>query len=67
MGINEALRLLAGTMVLTSLALGHFVHEGWYLLGVLVALNLVQSAFTRSCPAMGLLRRTGVRERHDRG
>jgi hypothetical protein len=62
MGLHEMLRLIAGTFVLASVALGHFVHPGWYLFTVFVALNLIQSAFTRSCPMMWLLRRLGVRE-----
>jgi len=62
MGVQEALRLLAGSFVLLSLALGYFVHPGWYLFTAFVGLNLVQSAFTRSCPAMWVLRRLGVRD-----
>jgi hypothetical protein len=62
MGLHEALRLIAGTFVLISLALGWFVHPGFLLLTAFVGLNLVQSAFTRACPAMWLLRRAGVRE-----
>jgi len=62
MGLHEALRLIAGTFVLLSLALGWFVHPGWFLFTAFVGLNLFQSAFTRACPAMWLLRRLGVRE-----
>jgi hypothetical protein len=62
MGLHEMLRLIAGTFVLASVALGHFVHPAWYLFTVFVALNLIQSAFTRTCPMMWLLRRLGVRE-----
>jgi hypothetical protein len=63
MGLHESLRLLAGTFVLLSLALGWFVHPGFFLFTAFVGLNLVQSAFTRACPAMWVLRRAGVRER----
>jgi hypothetical protein len=62
MGLHEMLRLIAGTFVLLSLALGWFVHPGWFLFTAFVGLNLVQSGFTRACPMMWLLRRLGVRE-----
>ncbi len=62
MTLNEALRLLAGSFVLLSLALGYFVHPAWYLFTAFVGLNLVQSAFTRTCPAMWAFRKLGLRE-----
>jgi hypothetical protein len=62
MGFHEALRLLAGSFVLLSLALGWFVHPAWFLFTVFVGLNLVQSAFTRTCPAMWLFRKLGLKE-----
>ena len=58
---NEALRLIAGTFVLLSLALGHWIHPGWYLFTAFVGLNLLQSAFTRWCPMMWLLDRLGLK------
>jgi Protein of unknown function (DUF2892) len=58
---NEALRLIAGAFVLLSLALGHWVHPGWYLFTAFVGLNLLQSAFTRWCPMMWLLDRLGLK------
>lgn len=58
---NEALRLIAGTFVLLSLALGHWVHPGWYLFTAFVGLNLLQSAFTKWCPMMWLLDRLGLK------
>jgi len=61
MDINRWLRLIAGSFVLLSLALGHFVNEYWYLLTAFVGLNLFQSAFTNWCPMMAFLRKLGVR------
>jgi len=58
---NEALRLIAGAFVLLSLALGHWVHPGWFLFTAFVGLNLLQSAFTRWCPMMWLLDRLGLK------
>jgi hypothetical protein len=60
--MNEALRLIAGIFVLASLALGYFVHPAWFLFTAFVGANLVQSAFSRTCPMMAILRRAGVRE-----
>lgn len=62
MTVNEGLRLMAGSFVLASLALGYFVHPGWFLFTVFVGLNLVQSAFTRVCPAMWVLRKAGLKD-----
>jgi len=62
MNVNEALRAIAGAFVLASLALGWWVHPGFYLFTAFVGLNLFQSAFTRWCPMMTILRQLGVRE-----
>lgn len=62
MTVNEALRLVAGTFVLVSLILGYAWNPAWFLLTGFVALNLIQSAFTRWCPMMVVLRRLGLRE-----
>jgi hypothetical protein len=60
MSVNDSLRLAAGTFTLLSLALGTFVHPYWYLFTAFVGLNLFQSAFTKWCPLMTILRRAGV-------
>ena len=62
MTVNEYLRAMAGFFVLASLALGWFVHPGFYLFTGFVGLNLLQSAFTKWCPAMSILRALGARE-----
>ena len=54
------IRILAGTLVLVSLALAHFVNAWWLLLAVFVSLNLIQSAFTGFCPAELVLRKLGL-------
>jgi Inner membrane protein YgaP-like, transmembrane domain len=59
--IDDALRGIAGTIVLVSLLLGWAVHPGWYLLTAFVGANLLQSSFTGWCPMMVLLRRLGLR------
>jgi hypothetical protein len=62
MHLNDYLRLIAGVMILVSLALGAVVHPNWNYLALFVALNLIQSAFTGWCPMMALLRKLGVQE-----
>jgi len=60
MTVNDALRATAGVVTLGSLALGHWVNQNWYLLTAFVGLNLLQSAFTKWCPAMAIFRKLGL-------
>jgi len=58
--LENAIRILAGSMVLLSLTLAHFVSPWWLLLTAFVGVNLIQSAFTGFCPAEIILRKLGV-------
>jgi hypothetical protein len=60
MKLENAIRLLAGTLVLASLALAHWVHPNWVWLTVFVGFNLVQSALTGFCPAEIILKKFGI-------
>ncbi len=60
MKMENAIRILAGTMVLISISLGRFVSPWWLLLGVFVGCNLIQSAFTGLCPAEAIFRKLGI-------
>jgi hypothetical protein len=60
MKLENAIRALAGTLVLTSLALAHWVNPNWIWLAVFVGANLLQSAFTGFCPAEMILKKLGV-------
>ncbi len=60
MTIERSLRLIAGTFILASLALGHWVSPYWYLFTAFVGLNLFQSGLTNWCPMMAFLRRMGI-------
>jgi hypothetical protein len=62
MKLEAALRGIAGTFVFASVALGHWVHPGFYLFAAFVGINLVQSAFSGWCPMISLLRALRVRE-----
>jgi hypothetical protein len=61
MTVDRYIRLIAGTFVLASLALGYWVSPYWYLFTAFVGANLFQSAFTNWCPAMTFLRKAGVK------
>jgi hypothetical protein len=54
--------MLAGFMVLLSLALAHWHSTNWLWLTAFVGLNLLQSAFTNWCPAIPILRALGFRD-----
>lgn len=61
MNVNESVRLMGGIVTLIGIALSIWVHPNWILLSVFVALNLIQSAFTKWCPAMTILKKFGVK------
>jgi len=60
MTMENIIRAAAGTFVLISLALGYWVHAGFFLFTAFVGANLLQSAFTGLCPLESILRRVGV-------
>lgn len=60
MKLENAIRILAGTMVLLSILLTKYVNPNWFWLTVFVGVNLIQSAFTGFCPAESILRKLGV-------
>ena len=62
MTVDEALRLIAGAFVLLSVTLGYFVSPYWFLFTAFVGVNLLQSAFTKWCPMMSILRKAGLRD-----
>lgn len=59
MKLENLIRALAGTLILASLVLAHYVHPNWIWLTVFVGFNLLQSAFTGFCPAEMLLKKLG--------
>lgn len=61
MTINEGLRLIAGTFILLSVGLGHYVNEYWFLFTAFIGLNLLQSAITHWCPMMWILKQLGFK------
>jgi len=57
---DHVIRRFAGVFVLLSVALGTWVHPGFYGFTAFVGLNLLQSSFTSFCPLEKILARFGV-------
>ncbi len=62
MTVEAAIRLIAGAFVMLSVILGVWVSPWFFAFTAFVGANLLQSAFTRSCPMMAILRRAGLRD-----
>jgi hypothetical protein len=58
--MERIIRAAAGSFILISLALGYWVHPGFFLFTAFVGANLLQSAFTGLCPLENILRRVGI-------
>ena len=61
MCMERWIRLIAGTFVMASLALGYFVSPYWFLFTAFVGVNLFQSALTKWCLMENILAAIGVR------
>ena len=61
MNIDRAIFAFAGTMILLSLALAHFVSPLWLWLTAFVGVNLLQSSLTGFCPAAMVFKALGVK------
>jgi hypothetical protein len=57
---EQYIRILAGSMILLSLALYYWVSPWWLLLTAFVGINLLQSALTGFCPAETILKKLGL-------
>jgi hypothetical protein len=62
MKVQEALRGIAGAFVLLSVALGYWVSPWFFAFTAFVGLNLLQSAFTKTCPMMWILTKAGMKD-----
>ena len=62
MNVNEALRMIAGTMILISLYLAITYSTSWLWFTAFIGINLLQSAFTKWCLMMTILRKVGVKD-----
>jgi len=63
MTVDRIVHLMAGLMVLLSIALAHFSNNPtWLWLTAFVGVNLAQSGVTGFCPLASILRKAGVKE-----
>ncbi len=61
MNIDKWVIRFAGTVILASLLLAHYVDPRWLWLTAFVGANLLQSSFTGFCPLASLLKRFGLK------
>ena len=59
--LEHRIRLIAGSFILISLALAHWVNPNWLWFTAFVGVNLIQSSITKWCLMESLLRKLGVR------
>lgn len=62
MKIENGIRIMAGTMVLISVALTALISMWWLLLATFAGVMLIQSAFTGFCPGGKILKKLGLVE-----
>ena len=62
MTVDRIVRLIAGLMVLMSVALTYYVHPYWMALTIFVGFNLAQSGVTNLCPLAAILKKMGIPE-----
>jgi len=60
MKVTDWIHVVAGFFILGSLALGTWVHPGWYFFTAFVGLNLFQFGFSGFCPMGAILKKLGV-------
>jgi DUF2892 family protein len=62
MTVENSIRLMAGCMILLSLAMYYLVSPYWLILTVFVGLNLAQSSITGFCPAEKIMKRFFIKQ-----
>lgn len=59
---NRIIRAIAGSFVLISLVLAHYVSPNWYWFTAFVGANLLQSSITKWCLMEDILTKLGVKD-----
>jgi hypothetical protein len=62
MTVGRLIHVIAGTFIMASLALAHYVNPNWLWFTAFVGANLFQSGFTNWCLMSVILRKLGVPE-----
>ncbi|MDA9261795.1 DUF2892 domain-containing protein [Flavobacteriales bacterium] len=65
MTINDTIKIIAGLFILTSLTLGYYVNDLWFLFTLFVGVNLMQSSLTKWCLLEKILKKIGMKEGGD--
>lgn len=60
MSLDHKIRLIAGTFILASLAIGYWVTPWAFLFTAFVGVNLIQSSITKWCLMEDILKGTGM-------
>jgi len=60
MKMEDMIRIIAGSFVLISLALAHWVNPNWIWFTVFVGANLLQSGITKWCLMEKILTKLGT-------
>ena len=60
MTVNRVLHIIAGSLILISLLLAHYVHPNFLWLTAFVGANLFQSGFTNWCLMETILKKAGL-------
>ena len=60
MSMERYIRMIAGTFILISLALAHWVSPYWLWFTAFVGANLLQSSLTRWCLMEDILAKVGI-------
>ncbi len=61
MSVDRVVMAFAGTVVLLSLLLAHYVSADWLWVTAFVGANLLQASFTGLCPLAKILKAMGLR------
>ena len=62
MTVENAIKAIAGIFIVTSLILGYYVNEKWFLFTAFVGVNLFQSSFTKWCLLEKILIKAGMKK-----
>jgi hypothetical protein len=61
MKVVDWIHVIAGVLILASLALGIWVHHYWFFFTAFIGLNLFQYGFSGFCPMALILKALGAR------
>jgi hypothetical protein len=67
MSLDHKIRLIAGTFILASLAIGYWVTPWAFLFTAFVGVNLIQSSLTKWCLMEDILKGTGMHREQTSG